>query len=278
MLEARLVMVDYDQIDSILIEKDSQKISLKRSIDGWSLEEPLKDFADNSVVDDFLKGIATERIFDIAKDGAPIEWSVFGLDKPLGKVTFATSAGLKQTFSVSDKKNFEQNGFARRDNEERVLVVSPKWQERVNKTALEFRERHVLRHKISSIDSFNLKNEKGLLELTLKEGKWICPSRPDLKLDQNKVRELLQTLVDAKASEYIDGQGPTLKPLFTLDLIIADKKWNAQIGQAQDFKIYAKVSEPNFMLKLEPTAVDKLIQITLDDLKETIISSGKDKK
>lgn len=264
----RLLTVDFDQVDAVTIEKGDQKISLKRTVDGWNMEEPLKDLADNTAVDDLIKNSATEKIIEVVKDEPKIDWSLYGLDKPLGKITYHSTAGKQNVFEIGTKRNFEENAYARRDSESRVLLVNSVWQNRINKQPIDFRDRRVLRHKMAAIDSLKLKNTAGSLELQLLDGKWVAPKAKSEVLDQNKVRELLQGIADAKAAEYIEGKAPALKPLFTLNLQLAEKNWTAEVGQAQDLKIYAKVSDPAFVLKLEPGAMDKLIKLTIEDLKE----------
>lgn len=269
MEESRLLTVNFEQVDSFEIKKGEHKILLKRSVDGWELVEPLQDLADNTVADDFVKGAVPERIIEVAKEGSDINWSLYGLDKPLGMVTFKTSTGAQNVFEISERRNFEENVFARRDQENRVLVLNSVWQNRVNKTALDFRDRRFLRHKIASVDVLNLKNEKGLLALQRVDGKWQLSNKKDITLDQNKVRDLLTVIADAKAAEiFADKTLPVQKKLFTLDLALGDKKWSADVGQAKDLLIYAKVSEPPFQFKMEPGALDKLIKMTSEDLKE----------
>ncbi|AHZ86273.1 hypothetical protein Bb109J_c0930 [Bdellovibrio bacteriovorus] len=267
-MDARLMTVNFEQVDWVQVEKGDQKITLKRSVDGWNMEEPFKDQADNTAVDDFVKGAFPERIIETAAEGENINWAVYGLDKPAGKVTFKTTAGTQNVFEISEKRNFEDNVFARRDGENKVLVVNSIWQNRVNKGVMDFRERRFLRHKIASVDEVRLKNQMGTFEIRRVEGQWVAPAQKDLKLDQNKVREFLTSIADAKASEIVEAKLPALKNLFVMDLTMADKKWKAEVGQAQDLGIYAKVSEPAQQLKMEPGALDRFIKATLADLRE----------
>lgn len=271
MEEVRLLTVNFEQVNDVEIQKGDEKIVLHRTVDGWELTQPIKDRADNTEVDDFVKNTVPERVIDVAKEGSDIKWSVYGLDKPLGKITFKTTGGQQNVFEISDKRNFEENVFARRDGENRVLVINSVWQTRVKKTPLDFRDRRVLRKSIAGVDELRLKNAKGVLELKRADGQWTISGKKDLKLDQNKVRELLTTLADAKGADILEGKSRStgLKSLFTLDLKIDGKSWKADVGQAKDQAIYANVSEPDFQLKLEPGALDKFISMTAEDLKET---------
>lgn len=268
-MEARLMTVEFDQVDFVQIQKESQKIVLKRSVDGWTVEEPLQDAADNTAADDFVKGAFTERIIEVAKEGEEIGWALYGLDKPMGTVTFRTTSGKQNIFEISAVRNFEDNVFARRDGENKVLVVNSIWQTRIAKGVMDFRDRRFLRHKIASVDEVRLKNSKGTMEIRRVDGKWMAPAQKDLVLDQNKVREFLTTIADAKAVEFVSGKMPSLKNLFVMDLVMAEKKWKAEVGQAADLGIYAKTSEPAQQMKMEAGALDSFIKATLADLRET---------
>lgn len=268
--ESRLMTLNFEQVDRFEIQKADSKISLIRTVDGWELDSPIKDSADNTVADDFVKNVYAERIIEVAKQRTNIDWSVYGLDKPLAKIIFKSTNGQENVFEVSEKTNFESNGFIRRNNENKVLVVNSVWIDRAKKTVLDFRDRRFLRHKIASVDELKLKNAKGLMQIQRTDGKWISAAQKDFKLDQNKVREILNKIAEAKAADILakDAKIPAGKPLFTLDLTMAEKKWKAEVTQAKDLAIYAQVTEPQFKMKMEPGALDNFISLTLADLKE----------
>ncbi|MGZ3774764.1 MAG: DUF4340 domain-containing protein [Bdellovibrio sp.] len=268
--ESRLMTINFEQVQYVEIQEKDTKIVLNRTVDGWDLVEPIKDAADSSVVDDFVKNIYPERIIEIAKEGPNIDWALYGLDKPLATITLKTSAGTQNVFEISDKKNFEENVFARRDHENKVLLLNSVWKLRATKIANDFRDRRFLRHKIASVDELKVKNDKGLLDLKRLDGKWLSPSHKEIKIDQNKVREILTAIADAKAAEIYPAETKAKagKELFSMDLVMADKKWTALVTQTDDLGIYAKISEPSFFMKMESGALDKLIHLNLEELKE----------
>ncbi|MEK2687904.1 DUF4340 domain-containing protein [Bdellovibrio sp. GT3] len=265
--DAKLFTMNVDQIDFIELKKGEKVITLKRSVEGWNLEQPLKDLGDDSAAEDLIKMTSSEKVQDIAADGGNIDWTVYGLDQPYGSVTFANAAGEKTTLFVSSKSNFENFPFARRDDDNRVLVVNTNWTERLDKPVVEFRDRRFLRHKMGSIENFRLKNKNGVLEIANKDGKWVAVGSANVELDQQKVRETFRNIADAKGADYVEGTLPSLKPLFTLDLKLGDKKWQAQVGQAATGKIYASVSDPKLQMMMEPGALDNLIELKIEDLK-----------
>ncbi len=270
MSETRLMTVEFQQVDKVDINHNAKRILLQRSVDGWNLEHPLQEPADNSVVEDLIKNTAAERIIDVVKEGDEIDWALFGLDKPMGTVSFITSSGASDTFEISEKRNFEENAYARKNKENRLLLVNSIWQNKLQREVIEYRDRRFLKHSIASVDQLRLKNSSGRLHLARREGVWIAPDKADLKLDQNKVRELLQKIADAEATEFVEGgaTAPQLKSLFDLELTMSDKTWQAEVGQAKDFAIFATISEPKRQMKLAPGALDNLIKLDLKNLQE----------
>ncbi|MGE5087021.1 MAG: DUF4340 domain-containing protein [Bacillota bacterium] len=268
--QSRLLTINFDQVDSIEISRPSDVILLKRTLDGWNLESPVKDQADNTAADDLVKMAASEKILDVAKEGNDIDWAMYGLDKPMGTITFKNSAGQTNSFQIGSKSNFENNPFARRDKEQRVLVVNSSWLTRVQNASIEYRDRRFFRHKMASIDELKLKNKKGLLEIARKEGQWSSVAPKNVSLDQQKVRELIRGISNAKAAQFVEGQLPKASSLFVLDLKLDGKSWSAQVVQAESKKIYATVSDPQFKLEMEPGALDNLINLTIDDLKVAV--------
>jgi hypothetical protein len=272
MEDARLLTLNFDQVDSLESVRGDEKLQLKRTVDGWTLEAPIKDLADSNEVESYIKSIATDRILEIAKEGDSIDWARFGLDKPAAVVTFKTTDGKIEVFTVSSMKNFENNPFMRRNQENRVLVVPGSWDGKSKKTVNDFQDRRFLRHRIASVRSFKLKNAQGSFTLEEKDGKWFSPEQKDWKLNQERVREMLQWISDAKArsfptspDDYNNG-----KVLFTLALDLEKVKWTAEVHQAKSLAIIAKVSDPAQLQVMEAGALDKFIKVKLEDLKEAL--------
>lgn len=272
---AKLLTLNPDHINEIDIEKQDSRVVLKRTADGWNLEEPVRDNADNDGVEMFVSTAAGESAVDVAREGEGIDWALYGLDKPHSKIIFKTSDGRTATYAVSDKKNFEQNTFLRRDNENKVYVAGSAWQARGNKGALEFRDKRLLRHKIAAVEKMHWKSDRNDLSLESKDGRWILSKDPKRKLEQNKVRELLQNLSEAKAMDFMQSSEPTTaekkkyfldKPWATLVLEVEGKKWTAVLGLSRKHEIYALIHDPLFVLKIEPGPLEKFDNVQPDQL------------
>lgn len=266
--ESQLMTLNFEQIHKLTIQRPHDKVLLERDESGWRLKEPLEDIADSNDVEDFIKSMVTERIFDVAKEGN-IDWALYGLNAPIGTLTLETNTGATQSFTVADKVNFEDKAFLRRDQEERVLLVNSLWQNRVRKTAIDFRQKRLLRANLAALDELKIKNKSGEIWLQRIDGQWVNGKDKTQILDQNKVREFLSDFAEARADEIYDkseAQSKELKDLFSADLRLDDKRWSARVQQDKSFKIYALISEPNFFMRMEPGALDRFINAKVSEL------------
>lgn len=266
--ETRLLTVKFDQVNEIEIDKISEKIVLKRSVDGWTVESGVRDFADNQAVENFINQFVTDKIVDVAKEGEPLDEVPYGLDQPQAVIVLKATDGRADQFKISAKKNFEDNPFIRRNGEPRILVANSAFAKNATKTVNDFRDRRFLRKKIASVHGVKVKNETGVVEVSQQDEKWILTAQPHEALDQNRVREFLKVISEAQASEILDGKAaPAGKVLLNLDLKLTEGSWNAVVTQGADKLIYAQISEPKFVLKMAPGALDKLIMMSEKDLK-----------
>lgn len=274
--QSKLIRSNPDQINEYVLEKPDQRVHLKRDTDGWHLTEPYADLADEEAAELFVSTATSENYIDVAAEGKDVDWALYGLDKPKATITFFSTAGEKNVFEVSEKKNFEESSYVRRNHEDRVLVVTGTWYSRASKTAFDFRDKRMFRFQIAKVEGVNLISEKTKLELVSKDGIWKNPKDPR-KLDQNKVREILQAISEVQAQNYTLEKAPTPaqqkelgldKPMATLQLKMADKNWSAKISKARDGFFYAWTSEPVYVLRIQPDSFSKLRSVKTEDLIE----------
>lgn len=264
---ARIVAFPVEQIHQIEVQNKSGKILLKRDADGWRMEEPVKDWADNQFAEDFINGLANEKSIDTIAGEGDTNWSIYGLDKEFSKVIFTNQAGQSVMVDVSNKKNFEGNNFLRRGSESQVLVATSQWALRVNKTPMEFRDKRFFRGKIGSVDEIKIKSQKDDFVLTNKDNKWISEKNPKIKLDQNKVREILTSLNEIQATEFLE-KAPVAPTQAKIALKLKDKSWSGEIKQGLDKAFYGVTTDPAFNMKLQAGQVDKFINITMMGLRD----------
>lgn len=256
------------QINQIRIQNPHGNFLLKRSVDGWQLEEPLKDWADNTYTDDFVAAMTKEKSLDIAANGGTINWAIYGLEHPPATVTFTAQDGKNVVVEVSTKKNFEGNAFLRKDRENKVMVAGSQWIDRTDKTALDFRDKRLYRGKISGVDKMDVHSADEKFTLVHKDNKWTVVEHPELKLDQNVVHEILTSLNEVRAKDFVTEVPAKSKQVASLQLTMPDKTWKVDFKEAPDKAIYAVVSDPAFILKMDPGQSGQYIHMNVATLRD----------
>lgn len=274
---SQLVDFKAEQINKIEIKNTKDTTILTRSADGWKLESPIKDWADNSNVDEFVESLSKEKYLEVVKEGEGIDWNLFGLQAPQGTLTIYNQSGSKQTFLISTKKNFEGNVYLRKENSNQVLIGTPAWLTRAEKVPFDFRDKRIFRSKIASINKVELQSLKDKFIIEMKDNTWISPKFVDWKLDQNKIRELITQISELKALEFLsDGSDIKKakskvgldKAIVKIKLTLSDKTWSVDIIKNKDNNYYSYSSQPEVVAKIQPGQLDKITQSTFVEFRD----------
>ncbi len=269
--------INADQVNLIEINNLQQKITLSRSSDGWSVTSPIKDSADNSDIESWLKQLTEEKTVSVAVEGADIKWQYFGFDQPARTITVKTNSNQQMTVEVSDKKNFEGNCFIRFPGENKVMVGSSGWDTYSTKKVFDVRNKHIFRHQLSNVQSFQIKNKINTIDIQNKDAKWITPGQPTLLLDQNAIRENINKINDLKAIEFVaenDAIAAEKKKLglgssiVTVDIKLSEGAWTANFYESKDKAIYAEVVSNQLFVKVGNDLLTRLTGLTLNDLRD----------
>lgn len=271
-----LLPLKTDQVKEIEIIKPENKIKLQRGQFGWQIVEPIQDWADNDFVEDFVAAATAD------KELAEIESrdiNQFGLKNPTAEFIMTDNQGIRKSFKLSSKQNFEGSHYAQRANDERIILVTNVWATRANKTITEYRDRRLLRSKIASVQNITVRNSHGQFNLSTQDGKWVSTTNLNWNLDQNLVRQMLQTLVEAKAIEFIEDKEIKIselnkyqlaKPELSIDLQLSDEKWSGQLGQVKDKHRYFYVQGKKSMIyQVDEASLARFNTVQLIDLRDT---------
>lgn len=263
-----------DQVHEVRIENDKEKYTLQRSVQGWSLIDPIQDEGDNDSIEAFVGTLVEEKSVDVAKEGDGIDFKSYGFGPESHFITLKSTDGQSRRLEISQQKNFESNSFVRRENENKVLIAAPTWSGHSTRTMSDFRNKKFLRKAIADVQELEIKNSNGAFSLQLKDSRWSSLAQPELQLDQNRVRDLLSTISDWKASDIVANDLKT-KNKFGLDkktvqirLKIKDQNWSADLIHHSDKNYYGLNSIPGYVYKLDQQGFDKISFATLLSLRE----------
>ncbi len=273
----KIINFDRDQISSIQIKSGDTEIEVKKESTGWEMLKPVKDLADDSAIDDLLTSLTKEKYSSVASEGEKINWSIYGLEPGQGSITVANNSGEKRTIYISVKANFQNEYFAKIDEQNKVLVVGAVWSDLVKRKMHNFRNKNIMRTALPQLEKLIVKSKNEKFTLLRKDEQWVLPEHPDWQIDQEKARLALREISELSANQFVyEGEASnTLKskyglnnPSMNLEIQFKDgKTWKAQLAQAKDKQIYADVSEPKLLVTLASGGAEKILNLTADSLR-----------
>lgn len=258
------------EIDVTSVDNKNVTTRLKKEDGNWRVVEPLMDLADANEIRDFLEGLAKEKTVETVGETGPIDWKIFGLDEPRGKIHLRRVSGEELTLAISTKKNFQGDGFMRVNQNEEVLAVSSSWFARLEKRPIDFRDKRALRRPLADLVSIGYKTRGSSFTLAQKDDKWIATEHAGWNLDQNKVREVIQDLGKPMISEFLGEKpkGVFEKPTLEITLAFKDgKTWKGLIGENKDKESFVTASEPAVTGRMTTAEAERLGALTLAQLR-----------
>jgi hypothetical protein len=279
---AQLLKLDKDQINEVTFQRAENSFKLQRTSEGWKLVEPLQEVADQKAVVDFVEGTTLEKSVDLVKEGADIDWKVFGLSDPLLTLSFKDNAGASVGFAISAKKNFAGDYYLRKVGEDKVYTASATWFTRTQKRILDFRDRRVLKYEPAIYKTMHyLIENKTLFMAEKKASEWSFTKGPseDAKnwiLDSARVNEILFSLNNLQALEVIldtDAKALQQRGLKKVSVALklnegAEKAWSVEFYENPQKEVYALTTEPARLLKISPSDFTKIKNQTAENLRD----------
>ena len=256
----------------------SNKIKLVRTSEGWKIEEPIQEVADQSAIDEFIEGLTTEKAEDLNSQSTQIDWKVFGLDDPRGEIDIQNNLGEKTAILVASKKNYQGDSFLRRNQEAKVLLASSTWFSKIEKKPFDFRDHRLFKKSLALVTEINVQTAAENFLLHFDKDKWSSPSHEEWKLDQQKVRDFLEVLSGSVVEGFEKESAPTLDEMKKWGLrspraVIRFKLkegavWEATLGRDHDLRNLVLISEPLSLVKISAVNAEKLADVSLDILRD----------
>lgn len=256
----------------------TNQFTLEKKSEGWFLKAPIQELADQEAVQRFLDSVTDEKASEVLGLGVAPDWSKFGLQKPKGTVTLKDNSGKTTKIDVSNRKNFEDGSYLRRNEETKVLVGSSAWHTQIDRKIFEFREKRLLRLTANQIEKLNLNTKEEQIDLSYKEGQWTLDQKPSWKLDQTRVQELINSLTGSVITDYLK-EGQVLpddrkkfnvdRPLTTVKLLLKDNKnWSARFGSLKNQAYPVESLEPPMIVNVAAFDGEKIVEAKASDLRD----------
>ena len=285
---SHIVYLKKEQINYLEMQNKNNKYVFNKSDKGWNIEEPIIDIADDQRLEEVLSQLTNEKQLAIAKEGPGINWAEFGLDTPESLMVIKNNLGQSQKIFISATKNFEGNHYARIDNHEKILVVSPTWFNYTTETLTYFREKSLYRGQIAAIRKIEIKSLKDHFTLLSGDKGWYTPVFEANALDQSKIRSMIKAIAENTIQDYISEGDPSdmerkekglNKDYVEVIFETETDRWAVVVNlHEKDKALYALTEKPTYLVKLDLSQWELFGNLNLDALRDRKTIMGFDVK
>lgn len=272
---------DSDAVTSVQLTRTSPTnddpsiaVTFERKGNTWKMTQPVEDDADPSKLDELIDALSKLRARAVVASSD--EKTAFGLHAPVIKVIVDLSPekdDQTQTVAIAATEH-DGKFYLQRNEQSPIYEIEPKDYARLDG---EFRSTKLCAANNDDVTALTITLQGDEQSLTRMDGKWIYQSEPDLPLDQKKVDDLLNQIVDLHASRYVrqtDGDLARFgldRPSRTLKLSLKNgSTWQLKASaQPQNGEnpadFFATTPSHHGIVTIPATAINR-ISVNLDDL------------
>lgn len=274
-----IVNFERDKIDSIAIQNGEQHLELKRTDQKWRVEVPVKDLADNSVIDNLLfeledwqkAGTITNKEIEADKS----KLADYGLSKPKLRLRLGGKEAPPEILFGNDAA-LENKVYVRLDNSKDVFLAAKGIRDQVAKKPEDFRDRKLTDVVPAQVNRLTIKSAAGELELQKRADHWKLNKPLRARADDQKVSDLIAQVTNSHIQQFIAGDGGDLQsyglaePRGTITLYTGDDQSGQplQIGApVEKEQVYVRFIPRHFVYTL-PKKVEEILLFKPNDLRD----------
>ena len=215
-----LMAFKMDDVQKLIITHDNgQMVEIDRDGDNWKIVKPEPSPADDLAVRMALGTLVNARASDFVND-APANVAQYGLEKPHLTATVILKNGEQQSMLFGFKQNEPGKSgiYARRGERAPVYAVAEYLLTSLDKSALDFRDRTIVKVDPEAVDTVKIKSNGSAFTLKREPlGKWdVIAAGKTMEGDMPVVERLLNQFHDFKGTSIVADPMPSAQP-FGLD-------------------------------------------------------------
>ena len=288
----KVVNLDRDKIDGIVIQNGDDKIDIRRHDDKWRLETPIKDQADASSIQSLLFEIDEWRkdatISAKETEADKNKMAEYGLNKPKLRLKLAGKDAPPEILFGKDAA-LEGKMYVRFENSKEALLVGQSVKKAIDKKPEDFRDRKLTDLNTTQVSRVVLKTKAGEMELQKKEDHWEIVKPLRARGDDQKINDLIAQVTTAHIEQFVADDRGDLHPyglaeprgsvtLFGQDDKSAGRTDSSrgeqgqilQIGstpEKQKEQVYVRFTSRGFVYAL-PKKIGEVLNTKPDDLRD----------
>lgn len=210
-----VVNFNRDKVDGIVIENGDDRIDIRRRDNKWRLEAPIKDQADNVLINNLLANLeAWQKDTTISEkeiDAGKGKLDEFGLEKPKLRLKLM---GEKAPPAILFGKDGALEGrmYVRFENSKETYLAQQSVRKEIEKKADEFRDRKLTDLNTAQVSRVVLKTAAGEMELEKKADHWEIVKPLRARGDDQKIGDLIAQITTARVQQFVADDHGDLQP------------------------------------------------------------------
>jgi hypothetical protein len=201
----KLNAISAGDIQQIELRSRTRDIIVERVKDGWRFVKPIQGEADRTAADSMADAIAGLQITGTINE-TPADLAPFGLQNPAVNVIVTTKDHrVFPAIMVGKDTPVGSSSYIKSEQKPGILLVANSFPSQVEKSVDDLRPRSLIGFKPDEIRQVVLDSNNGVpLELTKKGDQWNIVKPKTYAADNSAVRELLETVTNARVTDFID--------------------------------------------------------------------------
>ena len=276
-----VVAFDRNKINGIVIQNGDEKIEMRRRDNRWRLETPIKDQADNSLIENLFSDLenwqkdGTISAKEVEADKSKL--NEYGLNKPKLRLKLIGQDRPPEILFGKDAA-LEGKMYVRFENSKETFLAGQSVRKDIDKKPEEFRDRKLTDLITAQVSRVILKTPAGEMDLQKKGDHWEIVKPLRARADDQKINDLIAQITTARIQQFVADDHGDLHPyglaeprgaitLFTQE----DKQGQLlQIGsmpEKEKDQTYVRFASRGFVYTV-PKKIDEILSTKPDDLRD----------
>jgi hypothetical protein len=207
-LSGRIVPVEIDDIDAVVVESDGERVRLERSATGeesiversWRVAAPVSAPADVDKVESLLRQLT---MLEKERTVEAVEPTTVGLDQPRQRIVLETSDDREMLLEVGGDVPATHFVVLRLDGDG-VFVTDGSFRDQIETVPGEWRSRDLLDFDERDVSKIAASGSFGEITIVREDGRYLLESPIADEADQDAVSDLIAALDDLSVLEFVE--------------------------------------------------------------------------
>jgi hypothetical protein len=272
--EDKLVNREADEVTEIILTRGEETIRfLKENEEDWLIKEPITAAADryevNRLADDF-SNLRVERVVE----ETPTDLQKYGLPNQEIILKFKDNTEVK--IEIGDENPLDKTLFAKRSDEERVVLLPSYIKTVLEKKLIDFRKKDIFSFETDEVKEISVDGPQTKWRAEKREDEWWLVSPVESLAQSSKISNILYSLSSLKAKEFLceDKKAADLKkyglqkPQYQIRLKLPQKEQEFTVYLTKkDDTLYATSTLSAKIISADDTIISDL-EKKIDELRE----------